>query len=266
MVRWRQDPEAMIEEEYPSEDFEYMEMGPSPPAESAPNSMYDSFEETATTDSSILISRETLRNNLIEQMKTIGNNGDVKFFEDVELGNIVAANCVEILSEIGKIEKNLLYLWSAFLKRWDILESLLEIGADLYFYESNGYSALHLAAFSGCLTSISFLLSRKIDPNFHTKCGTPLHFAAFGNSPEAVKMLLNNGAKIHNGNGNSNKLSADESLLHCAVRSNAIDCLKIFIEEGADVNQLRSNGTNSIHVCISSLCSRRYLLKSFIVV
>lgn len=31
MVRWRQDPESMIEEEYPSEDFEYMEVGPSPP-------------------------------------------------------------------------------------------------------------------------------------------------------------------------------------------------------------------------------------------
>ena len=93
-------------------------------------------------------------------------------------------------------------------------------------------------------------MSHGVDANFHTKCFTPLHFAAFGNSPEAVKMLINNGAKVTNGslNGNINKLSADESLLHCAVRANATECLKLFIDEGVDVNQLRSNGTNAIHV------------------
>lgn len=261
MVRWRQDPEAMIEEEYPSEDFEYMEVGPSPPAESAPSTMYDSFEES-TADLSISINRESIRNNLIDEMKTIANNGHIKLLDDIEQGNIVAANCVELLTECSKIEKNFLYLWSAYLKRWDILAPLLEIGADLCFYEQNGYSALHLAAFSGCLTSINFLLSKGFDVNFHTKCFTPLHFAAFGNAPEAAKMLLNNGAKMsmaltnsstptttpsNTGNGNS-KLSADESLLHCAVKSNALECLKIFIDEGADVNHLRSNGTNAIHL------------------
>lgn len=257
MVRWRQDPEAMIEEEYPSEDFEYMEVGPSPPAESAPSTMYDSFEET-TADLSISINRESIRNNLIEQKKSIANNGHIKYLDDIEQGNIVAANCAELLGEASKIEKNFLFLWSAYLKRWDILESLLALGADLSFCDQNGYTALHLAAFSGCLTSISFLLTKGMDVNIHTKCFTPLHFAAFGSAPEAVKMLMNNGAKINltttssssqssSGNGNS-KLSADESLLHCAVKSNALECLKIFIDEGADVNQLRSNGTNALHL------------------
>lgn len=247
MVRWRQDPEAMIEEEYPSEDFEYMEMGTCPPAESAPNSMYDSFEET-TTDLSIQINRDSIRNNLVDQMKMIATNGHLKFFEDIEHGNIIGSNCVDLLKDLSKVEKNIIFLWSAFLKRWDILEPLLSIGADVNFCDTNGYSALHLSSFSGCLTSLNFLLSHNMDPNYHTKCFTPLHFAAFGNSPEAVKMLINNGAKIYAGNGNNNKLSADESLLHCAVRANATDCLKIFIDEGLDVNQLRSNGTNAIHV------------------
>lgn len=249
MVRWRQDPEAMIEEEYPSEDFEYMEMGTCPPAESAPNSMYDSFEET-TTDLSIQINRDSIRNNLMDQMKMIGVTGHIKCYEDIEQGSIVASNCAELLGDLNKIEKNLIFLWSSFLKRWDILEPLMNIGAEISFCDPNGYSGLHLASFSGCLTSITFLLSHGLDANFHTKCFTPLHFAAFGNSPEAVKMLINNGAKVSNGNGNNNKLSAEESLLHCAVRANATECLKIFVDEGIDVNQLRSNGTNSIHVSI----------------
>lgn len=248
MVRWRQDPEAMIEEEYPSEDFEYMEVGPSPPAESAPSTMYDSFEEP-TADLSIQISRELIRSNLVDQMKTLGRNGDMKLLEDVEQGNLIATNCEEMLADVSKMEKNILYLWAAFVKRWDILEPLIKLGADINFCDPNGYSALHLAAFSGCLTSVNFLLSHNFDVNLHTKCFTPLHFAAFGNSPDTAKMLINNGAKVINGNNNNvAKASADESLLHCAVRANAIECLKLFIEEGCDVNQLRSNGTNAIHL------------------
>lgn len=247
MVRWRQDPEAMIEEEYPTEDFEYMEVGPSPPAESAPNTMYDSFEEP-TTDLSIQISRELIRSNLIDQMKTLGRNGDMKTLDDIEHGNIVAANCEEKLADTTKMEKNLIFLWAAFVRRWDILEPLITLGVDPNFCDPNGYTALHLAAFSGCLASVNFLLSRDVDVNHHTKCFTPLHFAAFGNSPDTAKMLINNGAKVTNGNNNVAKQSADESLLHCAVRSNAIECLRLFIDEGCDVNQLRSNGTNAIHL------------------
>jgi ankyrin repeat protein len=209
--------------------------------------MYDSFEES---DLSINISHDLIRNNLIDEMKTIANNGHLKLFDDIEQGNIIEANCIEMFHEANKIEKNLCFLWSAFLKRWDILEPLISVGADHYFCDSNGYSALHLASFSGCLASINYLLSHGIDVNFHTKCFTPLHFAAFGNASEAAKMLINHGARIFNGNsnGHSNTLSFNESLLHCAVRANALECLNIFIEEGADVNQLRSNGINAIHL------------------
>lgn len=210
--------------------------------------MYDSFEEPAT-DLSIQISRELIRSNLVDQMKTLGRNGDMKLLDDIEQGNLVAANCDEMLAEVTKMEKSILYLWSAFVKRWDMLEPLIGLGVDINFCDQNGYSALHLAAFSGCLTSVSFLLTGGVDVNFHTKCFTPLHFAAFGNSPDTAKMLINNGAKVINGNNNNvTKASADESLLHCAVRANAVECLRLFIEEGCDVNQLRSNGTNAIHL------------------
>lgn len=248
MVRWRADPEAMIEEEYPSEDFEYMEVGPSPPAEVAVSTMYDSFEEPMA-DLSNHISLDVIRSNLIEQMKNLGRNGnESNILDDIEQGNIVADNCEELLSDLSKSEKCQLMLWTAFVKRWDLLEALIKLGAEINYCDSNGYSALHLAAFSGCLTSVSFLLSNGVDVNFHTKCFTPLHFAAFGNSSDTAKMLINNGAKVINGNNNVTKPNADDSLLHCAIRANAIECLKLFIEEGSDVNQLRSNGLNAIHL------------------
>lgn len=173
MVRWRNDPEIMIEEQYPSEEYEYMECGPSPPAESVP-SMYDSFDEPPT-DLSVQICNENLRSNLVEQMKSA--SGRSKLLDDMENGTITTTNLKKSFEFATKAEKNISFLWSAFLKRWDLLNDLLSIGADLHFCDPNGISALHLAAFSGCLTCTSFLIERKIDVNLQSKTYTPLHFA-----------------------------------------------------------------------------------------
>lgn len=173
MVRWKNDPEIMIEEQYPSEEYEYMECGPSPPAESVP-SMYDSFEEPPA-DLSIQICTENLRSNLIDQMKIA--SGRSKLLDDIENGTITADNLEKSFEFANKMEKNISFLWSAFLKRSDLLKGLLAIGADLHFCDPNGISALHLAAFSGCLTCTSFLIEKKIDVNLQSKTYTPLHFA-----------------------------------------------------------------------------------------
>lgn len=173
MVRWKNDPEILIEEPYPSEEYEYMECGPSPPAESVP-SMYDSFEESPV-DLSVQIGNENLRSNLIDQMKSA--SGRSKLLDDIENGTITADNLRESFEFATKAEKNISFLWSAFLKRFDLLNDLLSGGADLHFCDPNGISALHLAAFSGCLTCTSFLIEKKIDVNLQSRTYTPLHFA-----------------------------------------------------------------------------------------
>ncbi|EDX12034.1 transient receptor potential channel pyrexia isoform X1 [Drosophila simulans] len=242
MVRWRNNTDAMIEAQYPTAgEFEYMECGPSPPAESAP-SMYDSFEEP-TSELSVQICNDTLRISLIDQMKSAA--GRVKLFEDIEQSNVVAEGIRAHFESASKLEKNLCYLWAAYLKRWDLIESLLEAGADLHFCDQNGISALHLSAFSGCLATLGLLVAKGLNVNLQSKCYTPLHCAAFGNAAEAAKLLINNGADISK---DTSKPNCEESLLHCAVRSNALECLQIFIAEGADVNSLKPNGTNAIHL------------------
>ncbi|XP_055848380.1 transient receptor potential channel pyrexia [Episyrphus balteatus] len=242
MVRWRNNPDAMLEAQYPAAgQFEYMECGPSPPAESAP-SMYDSFEEPAS-ELSVQICNDTLRISLIDQMKS--GSGRVRFLEEIEQGNVVAENISKHFDTASKTEKNFSFLWAAFLKRWDLLEGLIEVGADLNFCDVNGISALHLAAFSGCLSSLSFLIEKGMNVNQQQKCYTPLHCAAFGNSKEAAKMLINSGAIM---TIDTNKPNCEESILHCSVRANALECLNFFISEGADVNSLKPNGTNPIHL------------------
>lgn len=136
----------MLDEQFPSADFEYMECGTSPPAESVP-SMYDSFDEPSA-ELSVQICSDTIRLNLIEQLKLA--TGRCKPLEDIEAGNTIAGNVAATFAASSVAEKNIALLWSAYLKRWDLLEPLLASGADLHYCDPNGISAIHLASFSGC--------------------------------------------------------------------------------------------------------------------
>ncbi|XP_019534881.2 transient receptor potential channel pyrexia [Aedes albopictus] len=240
-VRWRNDPEALAGGTLPGADFEYMQVGPSPPAESAPN-LYDSYEEPSA-DGATQICSETIRVSLMEQLRSSG--GKAILLEDIEHGITNADNVREVYQAASTVEKNISFLWAAYLNRLDLLEGLIDSGAELMYFDSNGLTALHLSTFSGCVDCTNFLIKKGVEVNVQPKWFTPLHCAAFGNSVETAKMLINNGASL---DIPTNKHNCEESLLHCAVRSNAVDCVRLFIAEGMDVNLLDKNGSNPIHL------------------
>ncbi|XP_035782739.1 transient receptor potential channel pyrexia-like isoform X3 [Anopheles albimanus] len=245
------------------DSYEYMEVGPSPPAESAPN-LYDSYDETYSESNSQLCN-DIIRISLTEQMRQAG--GRLALLECFESTDQIAAEelfrntpFVSNLSNsppsapseinvttdtVQKTEKNICFLWAAFMQKIHLLKQCVDLGADIFFCDSNGLSALHLAAFSGSTECTRYLLSNGLDANFQPKWYTPLHCAAFGNSLSTAELLIANGARL---DIPTNKQQCEESLLHCAVRSNAIDCLRLFIAKGADVNSLHRNGTNAIHL------------------
>uniref|UniRef100_A0A2M4ACA0 Putative transient receptor potential channel pyrexia n=3 Tax=Anopheles triannulatus TaxID=58253 RepID=A0A2M4ACA0_9DIPT len=245
------------------DSYEYMEVGPSPPAESAPN-LYDSYDETYS-ESSAQLCNDIIRISLTEQMRQAG--GRLTLLECFELSDQItaeelfritpfasnsstspqsASSDINIATSTAlKAEKNICFLWAAFLQKIHVLKQCVHLGADVNFCDSNGLSALHLAAFSGSTECVAYLLSNGLDANLQPKWYTPLHCAAFGNSLSTAELLIANGARL---DIPTNKHQCEESLLHCAVRSNAVDCLRFFIKKGADVNSLHRNGTNAIHL------------------
>lgn len=248
LLRWRRgrsDPQEMLEEEFPSDDFEYMECGPSPPADHTPN-IYESFEEfSTTTELTVQICHDTIKMNLLDHMKTC--SGRHQLLDDIESKKILQDNLEEAFTGATKFEINIAFLWAAFLKRWDLLDGMLSIGAQQNYYEPNqGLSALHLTSFSGCIPGTQFLIARGADVNALFKCYTPLHCAAFGDSPETAMILLNNGARVQALTYSPN--NCQESALHCAVRANAIACVRLFTAEGADVGQVEHSGLSPIHL------------------
>lgn len=62
------------------------------------------------------------------------------------------------------------------------------------------------------------------------KCYSPLHCAAFGNSADVAVALLEKGANI-DALTNDHQCNL-EGVLHCAVRANAVSCLKLFCDRG----------------------------------
>nr|QLH02045.1 pyrexia [Agasicles hygrophila] len=248
ILRWRKnrdDPENIFEEELPSDDFEYMECGPSPPADHTPN-IYESFEEfSPSADLSVQICHDTIRLNLLEHMKI--SSGRHQLLDDIESKKITLGGLTECFQGASKAEVNIGFLWSAFMKRHDLLEGFIKLGAQLDYYEpSQGLSAIHLTSFSGDNDGTQLLISKGCDVNAIYKCYTPLHCAAFGDSPECAMILLNNDAKVHI--TTKSPQNCRESVLHCAVRANAIACVKLFTEEGADVAQGENTGVTPIHL------------------
>ncbi|XP_050300756.1 transient receptor potential channel pyrexia [Anthonomus grandis grandis] len=247
------DPMVMLEEMYPSDeyDYEYMECGPSPPADHIHNPYYESMEKVPTHDLSVQICHDTIRNNLIEHMKA--TSGKHHYFEDIESKKIVQENLEESFKGANKFEISICFLWAAFLKRWDLLDGLLKLGAQLkyaYFsryYEPNqGLSALHLTAFSSCIPGTQYLIEKKSDVNSIFKWYSPLHCAAFGDSPETAMILLTNGARVQA--RTNSPTCCNESALHCAVRANAVACVRLFTVEGADVGEVEFSGMSPIHL------------------
>ncbi|CAH2985734.1 unnamed protein product [Chilo suppressalis] len=239
----------------PGKAKDYIFVGPSPPAEDAPN-LYHSFDVLAP-DPEARLTEESVRKCLCERALTLGAG---RFFDDVECGLIVSENIIEHISSAPEVVVNLTLLWSAFLARDELLPYILEAGADIHYSEPAGLTALHLAAFSGASRAAAFLISRGADVDFAPKYFTPLHCSAFGNSLEVAEILIANDASLHTV---VQRAGCEDNLVHCAVRADAVECMELFIERGVDPGYVTSGGLNALHLAAELGAQRclSYLLK-----
>lgn len=202
----------------------------------------ESFEEVNTkNDINITVSRDSIRQNLLDLMKS--GSGKEKLLLDIEAGNINSRNIEEAFKESTDLERNVSFLWSVFLKKRDLLDFFVSHKVDLNFCEpQNGFGALHLSSFSGCNNCTAYIISKGSDINSFCKNYTPLHYAAFGNSPQTASLLLKAKAKI------LPEKKCCETPVHSAVRSKAIDCLLLFTKEDIDLNNMGDCGFSPLHL------------------
>lgn len=223
---------------------EFIDCGPSPPAEELPV-VFDFHHEDHGNIAIPKICHHTIETNLMERM--VGCSGRVQLMHDID-NKIIDQNNLELLFQnASQAEINISFLWASFLKKWELLEGFIKMGADQgYFEPVQGLGALHLATFSDCIPGTQYLILQGCDVNSLYKYYTPLHCAAFGNSSDTAHILLSNGARLQD--LTNSPYHPYESALHCAVRANATSCIKLFIRENADVSQVEYSGMSPIHL------------------
>lgn len=132
---------------------------------------------------------------------------------------------------------NQAFLWAAFKGKVRCLERLHQLGADIQYTDLKiQLNALHLSAFVGSVECCRWLLTqenadlwRKTDEGL-----SPLHYAVLGGSGKVVEYFIENGCEATNG------------VLNLAVYSNSVQCLKLMVSLGLDVNAYH-RGMTALH-------------------
>lgn len=224
-----------------------MKRGESPPADDMV--LFDSFEDTGIEVISVRVCRETVRQGLLDLMRPIANAGTTHLLEDIEAGKVTVEDVEPLMRKSSRMERNVTFLWAAFIKRLDVLQFVFSMGVDINFSEPNeGFTALHLSAFSGSVECSKFLVSNGANINLAPKWFTPLHSAAFGSSFEVLKFLLKNGAKLEvTGKTKDNADFIYGTALHSAVKANAVECITLLLAECSDINSVEPGGFSPLH-------------------
>jgi len=119
----------------------------------------------------------------------------------------------------------------------DIVELLLEKGADVNIRNEGGSTPLHWAARNGHTKVMKILLENGADTfQRGTGCGTPLESAARKGQLKAIEMLLDHGADVNY-----------EMPLHAAVEAGHVEIVDYLVARGADVNKRRDGGCTPLH-------------------
>ncbi|KAG8298464.1 hypothetical protein J6590_013639 [Homalodisca vitripennis] len=180
------------------------------------------------------ICKDTIRQTILDNMRLVSR--DVKILLDIESTQLVNNDLEDILKNSEMIQRNIVFLWCAFLKKFDLLVAVEQLGVDVHFFILGGLTAVHLSAFSGSVKCLRWLIQKGCDINLMSESYTPLHCAVLGNSVETTKLLLREGAELK------------DSVLHSAVRVNAADCLTLLLKQNVNVNSLDCSGMAPLHI------------------
>ena len=177
----------------------------------------------------------------------------IKFGNNDELQRFYTANhkFIDANSFISEpdVEQQTFLMIAAYSNSKKCMEFLISQGAQVDTRNYNGYSALHFAAVSGAIDSITYLLSltdekastdtrlqKKVDVDCRTIDGkTPLYLAAARGNLHAVESLVHNGADVNACD------SEGYTPLIAALKGNHKKVVEYLVKSGADVFHLTAD-------------------------
>jgi ankyrin repeat protein/L-ascorbate metabolism protein UlaG (beta-lactamase superfamily) len=135
-----------------------------------------------------------------------------------------------------------------------IARLLIENGARVDIQSHNNTTPLHMIAGFGSVETAELLLAYGADINAINDFGwTPLSNAAFCNT-EITRYLISQGADVNPHKTEQKKASAChagyQTPLHCAVRRDSLNTVKLLIENGAVINATDGDMLTPLHIAV----------------
>lgn len=143
---------------------------------------------------------------------------------------------------LSSIEKNNVEKLKQFLSTGFNVNSFLR-SRNSKFWDTNCFSILAIASYSGAISIVEFLIQRSVLINQvdSLQNRTALHWAVASGNYEISKMLIDAGAFV-------NALDKDSlSPLIIAAHSGNLNILKLLVKHGADVNQCDRMNTSALY-------------------
>ncbi|KAJ3371222.1 hypothetical protein HDU91_005493 [Kappamyces sp. JEL0680] len=152
--------------------------------------------------------------------------------------------------ELGSDNPSLPTLFRKFTESGNLtaLHTLLQLGVDIDAVDAVGLTAIHIAAKTGLVSTIDFLLDQgaTMQPTARRQ-RTPLHLAVRDNRIEALVRLLERGANINAQN------ASGSTPLHEAAALNRIDaCKKLITYPGVDLEKQDKDGNSALMVAVNT--------------
>ena len=123
-----------------------------------------------------------------------------------------------------------------------LLELGASVGSALYAFED--------AIVSGNNTVVEFLIDNGFDPNtasynkfgYSANDGSALEVAVYHNNPHAVSLLIKHGADVNKVCGEYGRVALDRAWSEDSKGNDKLECAKLLIDAGADLNMPRKLG------------------------
>ena len=129
-------------------------------------------------------------------------------------------------------------------KHADVVQVLIDAGADIETKNDEGRSPLHFASFSGELTTVNMLVKAGADVcATDARRDTCLIIAAYYGHTDTVRYLVSlpEVDLTHHG-------SRNHTALHCAVERKHADVVQVLIDAGADIETKNVQGCSPLHL------------------
>jgi ankyrin repeat protein len=126
----------------------------------------------------------------------------------------------------------------------DLIQRLINRGADINYVASYGFSALHMATYFGNQKIAGFLIEQGADLNVKGRHGTPMQLNIIYNyynpDEEMLIFLVENGAKPQ-------KYSFGNNDLHLAAIKGYTNLVQAMVKHGADINAVNDYGHTPLY-------------------